>query len=351
MTETEFEMTIRKHKGTIYTVCYMFSSDKDEVADLFQEILINLWKGADSFRGDAAISSWIWKVSLNTCISYERKQKRRLRTEQLDMDIDLFDETNTQSRQAAMLRERIAKLGPFDRAIVLLWLENLSYEEIGQIVGISTKNVSIRLVRIREQLKKMDNNDTLLEMKEQMQELRRIIDNQTIINKKMFRKAYQTSLSSLKRQSSMAYIFAAIAIILSPSLYYSGLSIWFVILTDLMMVICVIATVLCNRHLPDMNSDMVTAAKGLTEFKMFYVNWLKYGIIMILFWIGFGVTEIIMSDSTKGMELPFICGMGVGVIIGGAIGLKIRRKIILSTEELIEQIESIRSESEATPGM
>lgn len=133
----------------------MFSSDKDEVADLFQEILINLWKGADSFRGDAAISSWIWKVSLNTCISYERKQKRRLRTEQLDMDIDLFDETNTQSRQAAMLRERIAKLGPFDRAIVLLWLENLSYEEIGQIVGISTKNVSIRLVRIREHLKKM----------------------------------------------------------------------------------------------------------------------------------------------------------------------------------------------------
>lgn len=197
----------------------------------------------------------------------------------------------------------------------------------------------------------MDNNDTLLEMKEQMQELRRIIDNQTIINKKMFRKAYQTSLSSLKRQSSMAYIFAAIAIILSPSLYYSGLSIWFVILTDLMMVICVIATVLCNRHLPDMNSDMVTAAKGLTEFKMFYVNWLKYGIIMILFWIGFGVTEIIMSESTKGMELPFICGMGVGVIIGGAIGLKMRRKIILSAEELIEQIESIRSESEATPGM
>ncbi|MGN1220298.1 MAG: RNA polymerase sigma factor [Candidatus Cryptobacteroides sp.] len=155
MTETEFEMTIRKHKGTIYTVCYMFSSDKDEVADLFQEILINLWKGADGFRGDAAISSWIWKVSLNTCISYDRKKKRRLRTEPLDMDIDLFDESDTKSKQAGMLRERISKLGPFDRAIVLLWLENLSYEEIGQIVGISTKNVSIRLVRIREQLKKM----------------------------------------------------------------------------------------------------------------------------------------------------------------------------------------------------
>ncbi|MGM9735712.1 MAG: RNA polymerase sigma factor [Candidatus Cryptobacteroides sp.] len=155
MTEQEFEMVIRRNKGTIYTVCYMFSSDKDEVADLFQEILINLWKGAGSFRGEASMNSWIWKVALNTCISYDRKRKRGLRTEPLDMDIDLFDDTDDATRQASMLRERISRLGPFDRAIVLLWLENLSYEEIGQIVGISTKNVSVRLVRIKEQLKKM----------------------------------------------------------------------------------------------------------------------------------------------------------------------------------------------------
>lgn len=71
------------------------------------------------------------------------------------MDIDLFDDTDEATRQASMLRERISKLGPFDRAIVLLWLENLSYEEIGQIVGISTKNVSVRFVRIKEQLKKL----------------------------------------------------------------------------------------------------------------------------------------------------------------------------------------------------
>lgn len=155
MTEQEFEMVIRRHKGTIYTVCYMFSSDKAEVADMFQEILINLWKGSGSFRGEASMNSWIWKVALNTCISYDRKQKRNLHTEPLDMNIDLFDDTDEATRQASMLRERISKLGSFDRAIVLLWLENLSYEEIGQIVGISTKNVSVRLVRIKEQLKKL----------------------------------------------------------------------------------------------------------------------------------------------------------------------------------------------------
>lgn len=155
MTEQEFETVVRRHKGTIYTVCYMFSSDNGEVADLFQETLINLWKGSEGFRGEASLNSWVWKVSLNTCITCDRKSKRRLHTESLDMDIDLFDDNDEATRQAALLKERISKLGLFDRAIVLLWLEELSYEEIGQIVGISTKNVSVRLVRIREQLKKM----------------------------------------------------------------------------------------------------------------------------------------------------------------------------------------------------
>ena len=155
MTEREFETMIREHKGTIYTVCYMFSNDPDEVADLFQETLINLWRGSGTFRGDSAQGSWIWKVALNTCISSDRKKKRGPQTSPLSMDIDLFEDQDTDTRQIGLLRSRIGKLGPFDRAIVLLWLENLSYEEIGQIVGISPKNVSVRLVRIKEQLKKM----------------------------------------------------------------------------------------------------------------------------------------------------------------------------------------------------
>ena len=155
MTEREFEKIVAENKGTIYTVCYMFSNDRDEVADLFQETLINLWRGSGTFRGDSALNSWIWKVALNTCITFDRKKKRGITTEPLSMNIDLFDDVDQDNRQVAILRERISKLGPFDRAIVLLWLENLSYEEIGQIVGITPGNVSVRLVRIREQLKKM----------------------------------------------------------------------------------------------------------------------------------------------------------------------------------------------------
>lgn len=155
--EKEFAAVVQENKATIYTVCYMFSADREEVEDLFQEVLIALWRGFSSFRGESNIRSWIYRVALNTCISSERKKRRRDESVRLDMSIDLFTDTDDDSRQAQMLRQRIGKLGVFDRAIVLLWLENLSYEEIGAIVGITAKNVSVRLVRIREQLKNMSN--------------------------------------------------------------------------------------------------------------------------------------------------------------------------------------------------
>ena len=135
----------------------MFSNDSDEVNDLFQESLINLWKGFDGFEHRSDIKTWIYRVSLNTCISIDRK-KRRQPESSLSMDINLFKDSDEDTKQVDMLHQRISQLKPFDRAIVLLWLENLSYEEIGQIVGISTKNVSVRLFRIKEQLKQMSNN-------------------------------------------------------------------------------------------------------------------------------------------------------------------------------------------------
>lgn len=151
-----FERLVRSHKDTIYTVCYMFSKDEDEVADLFQETLINIWKGLPSFSGEeGALRGWIYRVALNTCISLDRKKRRR-NTVPLTMDVNLFDPScESRVQRADHLHNRICQLQPFDRAIVLLWLEDLPYEEIGQILGISAKNVSVRLVRIREQMKRM----------------------------------------------------------------------------------------------------------------------------------------------------------------------------------------------------
>lgn len=156
--ELQFTTMVKTHKSTIYTVCMMFA-EGDEVEDLVQETLINLWKGFAKFEGRSDAKTWIWRVAMNTCISQDRKQKKRKSsTSSLDalglVGKEASDTTND-DHQIKMLHDRIHQLGVFDRAIVLLWLENLSYDEIGDIVGISAKNVSVRLVRIREQLKKL----------------------------------------------------------------------------------------------------------------------------------------------------------------------------------------------------
>ena len=152
--EKEFTQIVREHKDTIYMVCYMFSKDNAEVEDLYQEILINIWRSLPKFEQRSSVKTWIWRISLNTCISIDRKKRRRSSLP-LELDIDLYNDSDRDTKQIKLLHERINQLGPFDRAIILLWLENMSYEEIGAIVGISEKNVSVRLYRIKEQLKTM----------------------------------------------------------------------------------------------------------------------------------------------------------------------------------------------------
>ena len=152
--ETTFTRLVKEHKSTIYTVCYMFAKDNDEANDLFQETLVNLWKGFGTFEGRSDVRTWIYRVSLNTCLTAERKKKRH-KTLPLQMDINLYEDSDTDTQQVQMLYRRINCLGPFDRAIVLLWLEGMPYDEIGAVAGISAKNVSVKLVRIREKLKQI----------------------------------------------------------------------------------------------------------------------------------------------------------------------------------------------------
>lgn len=154
--EQQFAQVVKDNRSTIYAVCYMFSNDDDEVADLFQEVLVKLWNGYDSFQGKSDIKTWIYRVTLNTCITIDRKKRRRNRA-MLSMDVDYFDSQELETAQVRILHERIARLQPLDRAIILLWLEQISYGEIGEIVGISAKNVPVRLARIRVQLKNMSN--------------------------------------------------------------------------------------------------------------------------------------------------------------------------------------------------
>lgn len=136
----------------------MFSKDNDEIDDLFQEVLLKIWQGFDRFRGESDPRTWIWRIALNTCINADNKKKRSGQRVPLSVDIDPFEDTDDRSLQTKQLYSRINRLGLVDRSLVLLWLEGLSYDEIGDIIGISAGNVSVKLVRIREQLKKMNDN-------------------------------------------------------------------------------------------------------------------------------------------------------------------------------------------------
>ena len=103
--EREFTQIVREYKDTIYMVCYMFSKDSAEVEDLYQEVLISLWKSYPSFEKRSSLRTWIWRVSLNTCISIDRKKRRRKDSLPLKMDIDLYTDTDSDTEQEITMHQ------------------------------------------------------------------------------------------------------------------------------------------------------------------------------------------------------------------------------------------------------
>ena len=153
--EHQFELLVRQHKRTIYTVCYMFSHNKAEIDDLFQEILIRLWNGFDTYEGRSDARTWIYRVALNTAINQDKKERRRIETVPLTVDIDPYEADNPKTEHVRKLYDLISQLELVDRSLVLLWLEGINYDEIGAIIGITPNNVGVRLTRIKEKLVQM----------------------------------------------------------------------------------------------------------------------------------------------------------------------------------------------------
>ena len=153
--EHQFELLVRQHKRTIYMVCYMFSRNKAEIDDLFQEILIRLWNGFDNYEGRSTAQTWIYRVALNTAINQDKKERRRIETVPLTVDIDPYEADDPKTQQIRELYDRISRLDLIDRSLILLWLEGISYDEIGAIIGITPNNVGVRLARIKDKLVQM----------------------------------------------------------------------------------------------------------------------------------------------------------------------------------------------------
>ena len=150
--EKQFEELVKQYKRTIYSVCYMFSRDKEEINDLFQEILVRLWLGFDQFEQRSSLNTWVYRIALNTAINSDKRAKRRPQTVPLSTDIDPYDPQDSSLEQVRQLYALINQLDVMDRGLVLLWLEGIGYDEIAAIMGITVANVGIKLHRIKEKL-------------------------------------------------------------------------------------------------------------------------------------------------------------------------------------------------------
>lgn len=153
----DFEQMVSHYEKTIYSICYMYSCNEDDAKDLLQDTLLNLWNGFTRFLGKSSLRTWVIRVTINTCISFKRKKK--LPTCDDSFLPSVIDATPSAGKQIRLLYNRMHNLDYLDRALVLLWLENLSYDEIGNIIGMPAKNVGVRLVRIKNKLKNIRDDE------------------------------------------------------------------------------------------------------------------------------------------------------------------------------------------------
>ena len=149
---------MEQHKQIIYKVCFMYASDDETVNDLFQEVTLNLWKSFSRFRGDSKVTTWVYRIAVNTCISWLRVSGKRIKTVPLTFSMTELLSDEQEKENLRELYALINRLGKLERALILLWLEERSYEEIAEILDISVSNVGVRINRIKAKLVSMSNN-------------------------------------------------------------------------------------------------------------------------------------------------------------------------------------------------
>lgn len=156
--EKRFLEIIQANQGIIHKVCNIYCDNEDDKNDLMQEILAQLWKSFQSFRNESKFSTWMYRVALNTAITSFKKNKRQPdRTPLDDRNIQIIDENQSAETEEnlKMLRKAISKLTGVEKSIILLYLEDKSYEEIAEITGITQNYVRVKMNRIKKQLKKI----------------------------------------------------------------------------------------------------------------------------------------------------------------------------------------------------
>lgn len=162
MTQTEFVQLVRDNNGLILKVCNLYAATVQDRQDLYQEIVVQLWRAIPKFRHESKLTTWMYRVALNTAISDYRKQQRSIATS----DIDLFtkeianpDEYADKEEKLKLLYAAISHLSDIEKAIVMLYLDDKPYEEMEDILGINQNNLRVKMNRIKEKLRQLTKSE------------------------------------------------------------------------------------------------------------------------------------------------------------------------------------------------
>ena len=150
--EQEFLSVIREYERVIYKVCYLYTTPNATLNDLYQDVVLNLWRAYPKFRRECKVSTWIYRIALNTCISFIRKEKNIPEIVTLSQDSDRMEESDETQAMLKQLYRMINRLGPLEKSIILLYLEEKS-------TGLTVTNVATKISRIKDKLRKMNKEE------------------------------------------------------------------------------------------------------------------------------------------------------------------------------------------------
>ena len=154
--EHSFITELERHQNIVHKVCRIYTNDRDSHNDLFQEITIQLWKAFPKFRGDSKLSTWMYRVALNTAITLYRKSKRRIKTQDYDsviFKIKATDYDDAEEQRLKLMYQAIKQLNDIEKALIFLYLEDKNYSEISETLGITEVNARVKMNRIKTKLR------------------------------------------------------------------------------------------------------------------------------------------------------------------------------------------------------
>ena len=145
------------NKDKIYRICCFYIQDEEDRKDLYQEILANIWRGLDRFEGRSKISTWIYRIAVNTSMAYFKKQNKEINKKEIinqEINRDNGNPSNENEQEVInRLHQGISNLNRMEKAIVSLMLEEMSQKEIAHILGFTENNIRVKIHRIKNRLK------------------------------------------------------------------------------------------------------------------------------------------------------------------------------------------------------